>query len=600
MSYGLGIDLGASVTSAAICRPGAGGTELEIVPLGAGATGIASVLYLGADGSFLVGQAAEQRVLTEPDRVFRQLKQRIGNDLTAPVSHRPENLAARMVRWVVDTVAECEEEAAASIAFAYPATWGPQQRDVLAQALEELGVGIPTFVAEPEAAALSRATAAPVDVGSSIAVFDFGGGSFDAAVVRTTAPGTFTMLDAPLVTGSLCGADFEEAVFSHVLASLGGRVENADLDDPDVLASMARLLERCVEAKEALSTEAEVTIPVLLPGVQSQVRLTRGDFESLIRPALAETVEAMSTAIRSQVQPEDLDEVLLVGGSSQVPLVARLLSTEFQSLVTVHPEPQAAVALGAALAASPVWESAPGPPAAVLPLAASPVPESTPGPPATVLPGTPIAPSVSWEHPQATRAAVAPQPEGGHKSRRRLAAAAAAASLAAVLVPLTIMGMTDPPPPLGAAQKAPPAFTRPAPVDSLQGGGSGEKPSGGIASAPARLAPGSAPAALRAALPDPGNPTRSTAAVAPAGRPPAAPAPPPRESRPAGTTTTASPPRSGPTTSPSPDPTTPTGSPEPAPTPTPTKKPHPKPTTKSVPLPDSGGTTPHDDGSSTP
>ncbi|MDQ4012016.1 MAG: Hsp70 family protein, partial [Actinomycetota bacterium] len=104
MSYGLGIDLGTSCTVAAVSRAGVQGVDVETVPLTARAAGVASVLYLGAYGSVLVGAAAEQHVLTEADRVFHGFVRRVGQ--ASPPQGQPsaEALTARLVRWVVDTV----------------------------------------------------------------------------------------------------------------------------------------------------------------------------------------------------------------------------------------------------------------------------------------------------------------------------------------------------------------------------------------------------------------------------------------------------------------------------------------------------------------
>ncbi|MGH3979343.1 MAG: Hsp70 family protein, partial [Pseudonocardiaceae bacterium] len=509
MSYVLGIDLGTSVTSAAVYRTGEGGGAPEIVPLDAGRVGVASVLYLAEDGSFLVGAAAEQQVLTDPDRVFRHFKRRIGGDPpdgAGDQAHTPEDLAARMVRWVVDRVTEREGEAPERIAVTHPATWGQHQLQLLTEALRKVGVDDPTFVTEPEAAAASRAAAAPVDIGSTIGVFDFGGGSFDAAVVRKAAPGAFTVLGTPLEMDSLCGADFEEAMFTHVLAELGDGVGTADLNGPEIMASIAQLLETCVEAKEALSTEAEVTIPVRLPGMQqSQLQLTRRDLESLIRPALQETVHTMCTAMWSdQVRLEDLDEVLLVGGSSQVPLVARVVSAELRSPVTVLPEAQAAVALGAALAAFPEREYVPSP-VAVPPVVAVP-------------PDLPDTLNTSWEEfpPVPPAVDTAPQPALRRQTGQRLAAAAAGVvAVAAVLVPLTIMGSTDSPPPTArdAPLDARTTSARPLP------GGLLEKPRSNAVPAPVI-----APPATSVITTSNGRTSRG---VVPATRPPAPEAPPP-------------------------------------------------------------------------
>jgi molecular chaperone DnaK (HSP70) len=108
---------------------------------------------------------------------------------------------------------------------------------------------------------------------------------------------------------------------------LGGKL--AELDAAAV-AGVAHLREECVPAKEALSSDTDTSIPVLLANVVTEVRLTRSELEAMVRPALYGSVEAMKRALRSAgCTPEQLHSVLLVGGSSRMPLVARLVSVEF-------------------------------------------------------------------------------------------------------------------------------------------------------------------------------------------------------------------------------------------------------------------------------
>ena len=90
--------------------------------------------------------------------------------------------------------------------------------------------------------------------------------------------------------------DFDEAVFAHVRAALGADWAALDASDPEVLAAVAGLRRECTAAKEALSHDTEVLVPVLLPGVCTQVRLGRSEFEEMIRPAVAETVAALRRA----------------------------------------------------------------------------------------------------------------------------------------------------------------------------------------------------------------------------------------------------------------------------------------------------------------
>lgn len=98
---------------------------------------------------------------------------------------------------------------------------------------------------------------------------------------------------------------------------------------------MAHVRRECTEAKEALSADTEAAIPVLLT-VHTQVRLTRGEFEDMIRPALAPTVAALSRAIASTgLAPDQIDVVLLAGGSSRIPLVGQLIAEQLGRPVAV-------------------------------------------------------------------------------------------------------------------------------------------------------------------------------------------------------------------------------------------------------------------------
>ncbi|MGH8920719.1 MAG: Hsp70 family protein, partial [Actinomycetes bacterium] len=269
-------------------------------------------------------------------------------------------LAATMVRWVVDRVVEREGGAPDRIAITHPAGWGPFKKDLVRTALRARGLDNLTFLAEPEAAAVSYAAQARVEVDTTIAVYDLGGGTFDAAVVRKTGAGSFTLMGSADGIEQLGGADFDEAVFTHVQASLGDQLGGLDVEDPNVLSGLARLRRECTEAKEALSSDTEVSISVLLPGVNAQVRLVRSEFEEMLRPALEDTVDSLSRAISSAgLTNADLGAVLLVGGSSRVPLVSQLVSARLGCPVVVDADPKTTIALGAALSMAPQPEPAP-------------------------------------------------------------------------------------------------------------------------------------------------------------------------------------------------------------------------------------------------
>jgi hypothetical protein len=214
-------------------------------------------------------------------------------------------------------------------------------------------VRVDRYLTEPEAAATSYAHAERVVPGTVVAVYDLGGGTFDACVLRKTDAG-FELLGDPEGIERLGGVDFDQAILAHVSGALGGAVEELKPTDPAALAALARLRQECVDAKEALSSDSDASVPVMLPNLQTEVRVTRGELEALIRPPLVDSVAALRRALRSAgVQPEDVGVILLVGGSSRIPLVAQLVGNEFGRPVAVDAHPKHAVALGAALAAVP-------------------------------------------------------------------------------------------------------------------------------------------------------------------------------------------------------------------------------------------------------
>lgn len=355
MTYRLGIDLGTTFTAAAVCRPSAGERpDVEVLTLGNRGAAIPTVISLAGDGSVLVGEAAERRALTNSNRVAREFKRRIGDDtpmLVGGVPMLPEELAAKVVAWVVERTAEREGGPAEGIVVTHPASWGPHRRQLLADALDQENLADIVFLPEPEAAALGYAGTARVEPGSLIGVYDLGGGTFDATVVRKVSGTEFELLGDPQGIDQLGGVDFDLAVFDHVRAATAELWANLDTSNPAVLSGVAGVRRECTGAKEALSADTETAVPVIVPGSTTQVRLTRAEFEDAIRAAIGDTVTAMGCAISSAgLTPADLSTVLLVGGSSRIPLVAQLLSAEFGIPVSADVDPKTVVAVGAAMA----------------------------------------------------------------------------------------------------------------------------------------------------------------------------------------------------------------------------------------------------------
>ena len=347
MEYALGIDLGTTYSAAATARDG----RLEIFQLGERAATIPSIVVLRADGEVLTGEAAERRALAEPTRTGREFKRRLGDPTPIILGGTPygaESLLAHLLRSIVLRIGEQLGGPPAAIALCHPASYGEYKIDLLRQAVRQADIGPVSLLTEPEAAAVDYARQERVPAGTVIAIYDFGGGTFDATILRKTETG-FEQLGRPEGMERLGGIDFDEALFTRAMAQVRASGVELDANDPATMAALARLREECRRAKEALSSDTDTTIQIFLPGIQEEMRLTRAEFEEMVRPRIRETIEALGRAARSAGLGFDgLDRVLLVGGSSRIPLVAEMVREATGKPVAVDAHPKHTMALGAA------------------------------------------------------------------------------------------------------------------------------------------------------------------------------------------------------------------------------------------------------------
>jgi molecular chaperone DnaK len=377
VTYPLGVDIGTTYTAAALWRDG----RVQTVPLGNRANAVPSVLFLRDDGTMVVGEAAARRGITDPDRQAREFKRRMGDDIPILVGGRgftAHQLTGEVLKWSLERVAELQGGPPQHVVLTHPASWGDYRKNLLVQAAMAAGLREVGLLAEPVAAATWYAAQERIEPGSLIGIYDFGGGTFDASVVRKTATGVEIHGEAG-GDDSIGGIDFDHALFRHVGQQAGVDISQLDFTDPVVSSAMAQLFSSVVEAKETLSADVEVVVPVVLPGLSRQVLVTRSEFEELIRQRVMGTVGVFGQVVRrAGVDPSKLHGVLLVGGSSRIPLVRQLLAGELNIRVALDAHPKYTVSLGAAIAAAPrvvgirssggFAPPAPGPPGPVRPM----------------------------------------------------------------------------------------------------------------------------------------------------------------------------------------------------------------------------------------
>ncbi len=269
----LGVDLGTTWTAAAIHNDDGG----EAVQLADQSIAMPSVVAV-ENGDLVVGDAAERRLAQDPTAGVREFKRRLGDTTPHVVAGQPygaEALMAALLRHVVDAATAQGGERPSTVALTHPANWGEFKLDLMREVARLADVDDVELVPEPVAAARQYVHLGRVRPGETIAVFDFGGGTFDAAVVRVDEAGVAELLGKPEGLERLGGVDVDQAVLAHVDGAVDGALREIDTTDPDARRAVARLRAECTAAKEALSFDTDATIDVRLPGLDTQVRLPR-------------------------------------------------------------------------------------------------------------------------------------------------------------------------------------------------------------------------------------------------------------------------------------------------------------------------------------
>ena len=322
--------------------------------LGDGSLVAPAAVYIREDGGLVTGEAAARRAVSNPDRVAREIKRNLGNPTPVMLGGAPYAVGDLLGALLQDVLVRATDRQGGKpevVALTHPANWGPFRKGLFEDVAGSAGLTDLLYTTEPEAAAAHYASTRPLEEGDVLAVYDLGGGTFDATVLRRTAD-AFEIVGTPEGIERLGGADFDEAVFAHVNYVARGALTELDLSDPKTVIALARLRQDCILAKEALSVDVEATIPVFLPNRHFDVTLTRSELEGMIRAPIESTIGTLDRVLRAaRVDKTELAAVLLVGGSSRIPLVAQMISEAFGRPTVVGAHPKHAVALGAALLA---------------------------------------------------------------------------------------------------------------------------------------------------------------------------------------------------------------------------------------------------------
>ena len=338
MSDIVGIDLGTTNSLIGIMEAGfpillADGNGDRLTP---------SVVYFPAEGEPTVGRAALRMCALDPARAVASIKRAMGASRRV-MERSPEEISALILRRLkTDAEAALGREVTRAV-ITVPAYFNDAQRGATKRAGELAGFTVERIVNEPTAAALAYGLD-KLKTRAKIAVYDLGGGTFDISVLELNN-GVFEVLATNGDT-RLGGDDIDAAMMARLL-----EVSGMNAGDPSV---EARLREATVAAKHRLSQETATTIelPFLRGSESVSYELTRAELEKLSRPILERTRGHCRRALAdAKLAAAELDQVILVGGMTRMPMVRELVAEIFGQAPNLSQNPDEAVALGATIQA---------------------------------------------------------------------------------------------------------------------------------------------------------------------------------------------------------------------------------------------------------
>src|SRR6056297_2084699 len=345
----LGIDLGTTNSAFAVME----GDEPEIIANAEGDRTTASVVAFADDGERLVGKPAKNQAVQNPDRTIQSIKRHMGEDgYTVEIGddeYTPEQVSAMILQKIKRDAEEYLGDDVEKAVITVPAYFNDRQRQATKNAGEIAGFEVERIVNEPTAASMAYGLDDESD--QTVLVYDLGGGTFDVSVLELGG-GVYDVV-ATNGDNDLGGDDWDEAIIDH----LAEEFQNSHgIDLREDRQALQRLKEAAEEAKIELSSrkEAKINLPFITATdsgpVHLETSITRATFESLTSDLIDRTVGPTEQAIEDAgISDSDIDEVILVGGSTRMPQVAEKVEEIIGQEPKKNVNPDEAVALGAAI-----------------------------------------------------------------------------------------------------------------------------------------------------------------------------------------------------------------------------------------------------------
>jgi molecular chaperone DnaK len=368
----VGIDLGTTFSLIAYMDAQTGAPKCIEGPYGSALC--PSIVSVDADGKILVGEPARQRLLTQPDRTIYSVKRLMGRGVAdiqeelALFPFRVDEASSSTIRvWLGDKLFTPPEISAYILSelkswaekffkepveravITVPAYFNDAQRQATKDAGRLAGLEVLRLVNEPTAAALAYGL--HKQKRGRVAVYDFGGGTFDISILKLIATDEGDIYQVLSTNGDthLGGDDIDNAMMAVAREEIQRNLGVALDSRGEAIQGLRKSL---IRAKHELSTAEETEVQFMAAGKTIVLVFSRAKFEELIRPIVARTMQPVKLALAdAKLAPAEIEEVVLVGGSTRIPLVRKTVGEYFGCAPHSELDPDEVVALGAAVQA---------------------------------------------------------------------------------------------------------------------------------------------------------------------------------------------------------------------------------------------------------
>ena len=347
MSKIIGIDLGTTNSCVSVLEGG----EAKVIPNPEGNRTTPSVVAFKGD-EIQVGEVAKRQAITNPNTVI-SIKRHMGTDYKEDVNgkkYSPQEISAMILQNLKATAEAYLGEKVTKAVITVPAYFNDAQRQATKDAGKIAGLEVERIINEPTAAALAYGLE-KTDVDQKVLVFDLGGGTFDVSILEL-GDGVFEVL-ATSGDNLLGGDDFDQAIIDYLVEEFK-KEQGIDLSKDKM--AMQRLKDAAEKAKKDLSgvTSTQISLPFISAGESGPVHLentlTRAKFDELTRHLVEKTLVPTRQALKDAgLTPSDIDQVILVGGSTRIPAVQEAIKKEMGKEPHKGVNPDEVVAMGAAI-----------------------------------------------------------------------------------------------------------------------------------------------------------------------------------------------------------------------------------------------------------